>query len=275
VTGEPGTGKTQLAASIAHDLGLRPPLVFHAKTTSTARDLFYRYDALSHFHVAHFKPEAAQVEEYVSYEALGLAILLSLPANRAEPFLPQPLRGIGPVRSVVLIDEIDKAPRDLPNDVLNEIENLTFDVRETGRTFQADAKYRPVVVLTSNSEKNLPDAFLRRCVFYHIPFPSRDELARIVSLRIPASEQLSPERLKAAIAHFDLLRKLQLKKPPATAELLAWIRVLQSLDLDPNRMQTPEARRALKLSYAVLAKSREDRDLMLAGISTEDGGDAP
>ena len=154
VTGEPGTGKTQLAASIAYELGLGSPLVFNVKTTSTAKDLFYRYDALRHFHDAQFHKAELTVEPYITYEALGLAILLSLDPREADPFLPEPLRSKGPARSVVLIDEIDKAPRDLPNDVLNEIENMTFSVKETGRTFTADSRWRPILVLTSNSEKN-------------------------------------------------------------------------------------------------------------------------
>src|SRR5262249_41495666 len=163
VTGEPGTGKTQLAASIACELELPPPLLFVAKTTSTAKDLFYRYDALTHFHDSHFRQGQLAMESYIAYEALGLAILLSLPVADGDPLLPPHLRGKGPTRSVVLIDEIDKAPRDLPNDVLNEIETLSFTVRETGRSVTASSGYRPVVVITSNSEKNLPDAFLRRC----------------------------------------------------------------------------------------------------------------
>src|SRR6266542_2054535 len=121
ITGEPGTGKTQLASSIAWELSLPAPLVFHTKTTSTAKDLFYRYDALRHFHDSQFRKDRLGAEAYVTFEALVLAILLSLKPDQADPSLPENLRGKGPTRSVVLIDEIDKAPRDLPNDVLNEI----------------------------------------------------------------------------------------------------------------------------------------------------------
>src|SRR5436305_12540044 len=106
VTGEPGTGKTQLAASIAFELGLSAPLIFHTKTTSTARDLFYRYDALGHFHDAQSRKDETRVEDYIHYEALGLALLLSMSPQEANPFLPDQLRDAGPGRSVVLIDEV-------------------------------------------------------------------------------------------------------------------------------------------------------------------------
>jgi MoxR-like ATPase len=110
VTGEPGTGKTQLAASVAWELNLPEPLVFHTKTTSSAKDLFYRYDSLRHFHDSQFRKEEPSIEAYVSYEALGLAILLSMEPRDGDAFLPESLRGKGPIRSVVLADEIDKAP---------------------------------------------------------------------------------------------------------------------------------------------------------------------
>ncbi len=150
VTGEPDTGKIQLAASLAFELNLLPPLIFHTKTTSSARDLSYRYDALRHFHDSQFRKEELGANAYVAFEAFGLAILLSLNPAEANAWLPEPLRDKGPVRSVVLIDEVDKAPRDLPNDVLNEIEAMCFTVRETGQTFAADQRYRPILVLTSN-----------------------------------------------------------------------------------------------------------------------------
>jgi MoxR-like ATPase len=257
VTGEPGTGKTQLAASIASELELPPPLVFHAKTTSTAKDLFYRYDALTHFHTSQFQKEELPAERYITYEALGLAILLSMPVAVANRFLPAALHGKGPTRSVVLIDEVDKAPRDLPNDILNEIEHLTFAVRETGNTFTANQGYRPILVLTSNSEKNLPDAFLRRCIFYHLSFPDRDRLRAIVMRRLPPSDRFTPEMIENALRHFEEIRALPLAKKPATAECLSWLRVLEQMQLDPARLK-PEEVEALALSYCVLAKSKDD-----------------
>ncbi len=257
VTGEPGTGKTQLAASIAYELGLGSPLVFNVKTTSTAKDLFYRYDALRHFHDAQFHKAELTVEPYITYEALGLAILLSLDPREADPFLPEPLRSKGPARSVVLIDEIDKAPRDLPNDVLNEIENMTFSVKETGRTFTADSRWRPILVLTSNSEKNLPDAFVRRCAFYHISFPDRERLRQIVQRRLDLDSEFTPAMLENALRHFETIRSLPLRKRPATAELLAWLEVLQTMKVDVDNLKPGQAE-AVAFSYCILAKSKDD-----------------
>ena len=261
VTGEPGTGKTQLASSIAYELDLRAPLFFQTKTTSTATDLFYRYDALGHFHDAQFRKEASLVEDYIAYEALGLAILLSMNPAEVNQQLPERLRDKGPVRSVVLIDEIDKAPRDLSNDVLNEIENMTFTVKETGRTFSADQGFRPILVLTSNSEKNLPDAFLRRCVFYHISFPDAERLKAIVQGRLSFASDFTPQMLDHAIRHFEEVRELALKKKPATAELLAWLHILDKLQLDVANLKPGEAE-ALAFSYSILAKSKEDREMI-------------
>lgn len=268
VTGEPGTGKTQLAASIAFELGLPAPLIFHTKTTSTARDLFYRYDALAHFHDAQFRKEESRIENYITYEALGLAILLSMNPAQANSFLPEALRDRGPVRAVVLIDEVDKAPRDLPNDVLNEIDNMSFTVKETGRTFSADQSYRPIVVLTSNSEKNLPDAFLRRCVFYHIAFPDKNRLQEIVRRRLRFDSSFTPEMLERALEHFEKIRDLTLKKRPATAELLAWLKILEKRRIDLSNLQRGEAE-ALAFTYSILSKSKEDQDMIVRNLHSD------
>ncbi len=268
VTGEPGTGKTQLAASLAHELELPPPLTFSAKTTSAAKDLFYRYDALAHFHDSHFRQDLISIDHYITYEALGFSILLSLPPSQADPFLPVAWRGRGPTRSGVLIDEIDKAPRDLPNDVLNELEHLTFTVRETGRTFKTSDAYRPILILTSNSEKNLPDAFLRRCIFYHITFPNPDRLKEIVSRRLEPDDRFTPQMLDNAIQHFVEVRAQNLIKKPATAECLAWLRVLQQMQIDPSNLKPGQAE-ALSLSYCVLAKNKEDLAKLQRGISAK------
>lgn len=261
VTGEPGTGKSELAASIAHSLELPAPFVFNVKSTSAARDLFYRYDSLRHFHDAQFRTERPVIDHYIEYEALGLAILLAMPAANADAYLPQALRGLGPTRSVVLVDEIDKAPRDLPNDLLNEIDQMSFAVRETGRLFSADKAYKPIVVLTSNSEKTLPDAFLRRCVFYHISFPDRDRLREIVRRRLGPTNGFSPEMVENAIRHFERIREVGLRKKPSTSELLAWLRVLARLKIDVAHPKPGDAE-AIAFTYSILAKSREDAELL-------------
>ena len=259
LTGEPGTGKTQLAASLAYELGLGEPLVFNVKTTSTAHDLFYRYDSLQHFHSSQFERAERKTEEFITYEALGLAILRTLPPG--DPQLPPGFAQTQSSRSVVLIDEIDKAPRDLPNDVLNEFEAMAFTVKETGRSFRTDPALRPILVITSNSEKHLPDAFLRRCVFYHIQFPDTARLRQIVESRLGAEHPFSPSKLDAALAHFFAIRELGLKKQPATAEFLAWVHVLARLDLDVSDLHEGQ-REALLFSYSILAKTKEDLELL-------------
>lgn len=265
VTGEPGTGKTQLADSIAWELDL-PKLEFHTKTTSTAVDLFYRYDALRRFQDANMKEDGKKrlnIDDYITYEAFGRAVFLTMPPGEVRRYLPEELWGKGPTRSVVLIDEIDKAPRDLPNDVLDEIEKMRFEVKETGMKFEAEKSFRPILVLTSNSEKNLPDAFLRRCVFYHIPFPSRDQLKEIVRKRFKSYPDFSEDFIAAAINSFFDIRKLALKKKPATAEFLAWLQVLRSLQLGPGDIDIKTGKvEALALTFSILAKSREDFALL-------------
>jgi MoxR-like ATPase len=261
VTGEPGTGKTKLAASVAYELNLPAPLVFNAKTTSAAKDLFYRYDTLRHFHDAQFRQGSPEIDAYIAYEALGLAILLAMEPAAANPYLPEALKGKGPSRSVVLIDEIDKAPRDMPNDVLNEIESMSFTVKESGRSFSADPRFRPILILTSNSEKNLPDAFLRRCVFFHIPFPEPERLRLIVERRLGAMATFTSGMLENAIRHFEKIRSLPLKKKPATAECLAWLKILQRMSIDVGNLKPGQAE-VLVFSYAALAKTKEDLELL-------------
>ena len=256
ITGEPGTGKTQLASSIAYEYNL-PLLTFQTKTTSVAHDLFYHYDAIRRFQDSQIQGKTIHMIDYISFQALGIAILLTYPKEQTHTLLDDLYKNKGPTRSVILIDEIDKAPRDLPNDVLMEIEHLSFKVKETGDTYSANHHYRPIVVLTSNSEKNLPDAFLRRCVFYHISFPLHDELKAIVTSRFKDYPELltefSEDYILAAVNHFEDIRKENLKKKPATAELLAWITTLQALNLDPRHLTTDMAS-----SYSVLVKNKED-----------------
>jgi MoxR-like ATPase len=201
------------------------------------------------------------MESYIEYDALGLAILLAMQPADADPFLPEQLKGRGPIRSVVLIDEIDKAPRDLPNDVLDEIESMSFTVKETGRAFRADRRFRPVVVLTSNSEKTLPDAFLRRCVFYHLSFPDHARLGDIVRRRLGPT-RLTDHTIEQAIRHFESVRQLAMRKKPSTAELIAWLRVIDAVQLEFANGK-PSSRDALALTYSILAKSKEDMTMLL------------
>lgn len=250
VTGEPGTGKTQLAWHVADCFDLGEPLVFNAQTTSSANDLFYRYDALGHFQYNQNNAAPLTRDEmearFIQYNALGRAIK----GNR---------------RAVVLVDEIDKAPRDLPNDLLFAIEKLRFTVPELPRDdrgevveYKADPANRPIILLTSNSEKSLPDAFLRRVAYFHIEFPSEADLRAILQKRTGLD---SPK----AVRFFLGLRNLRLKKAPATAEMLAWALWLntQGFPLDQLGGKLSEAQtETLHGSFILLAKNQDDANAM-------------
>ena len=252
LTGEPGTGKTQLAHHVAYYFQLGKVIVFNAQTASTAKDLFYRYDALGHFQysqtqAAPLRPEEVE-QKYIRYQALGAAICSQ-------------------GRRVVLIDEIDKAPRDLPNDVLAALEDLRFDVPEIGKSFETSAANRPIIIMTSNSEKNLPDAFLRRAVYFHIEFPSADGLLRILQQKLDGYDSdAGKKQLDAIITHFGMIRakeQVKLKKNPATAELIQWAALLQKLGFDATKLNklsslSEEEKQQLSLSYSVLAKNKDD-----------------
>jgi MoxR-like ATPase len=260
LTGEPGTGKTQLAARLAYERGI-PLLEFHTRSSSIARDLFYQYDALRHFHASHFEQVPRRVEEFITYQALGLAILMTRASEQPGPILPEPHEQGRPTQSVVLVDEIDKAPRDFPNDLLDEIERLHFTVAETGQRFDCEVERRPVLVITSNSERTLPDAFLRRCAFYHLQFPDTESLLRITANRLRPVAESAEIRRRRAIERFEEIRNLQMRKRPATAELLDWLAYLESREIDvtdPQRQQTNE----LKHSYCLLAKNPDDLRLL-------------
>ncbi len=270
VTGDPGTGKSTLADSIAHDLGLGSALRFYTTTTAIAREVFYRYDSLSHFQDANIRKQAGiDVQNYISYEALGLAILRSNDPGEVNARLPEKWQIREQEQSVVLIDEVDKAPRDFPNDILNEIESLQFRVRETGQSFAADRRFWPIVVMTSNSENTLPDPFLRRCIFYHIEFPGPEELREIVRLRLPAVFA-KREFLDAAIRQFMDIRKLAMRKRPATAEFLAWVQVLNRAGIDPLK-PVQGRKEALLCTYSILAKNETDYRLVRE-LLEQDGG---
>jgi MoxR-like ATPase len=257
LTGEPGTGKTQLAHRLAWQLGYGRALVFNTKSTSVARDLFYTFDTLGRFHAAQTGEGSTDNLDYLTYNALGVAILCSHPIERVEQFLRRGSTHAGPTRSVVLIDEIDKAPRDFPNDLLHEIEQSSFRIPELANAeVVAAPEHRPIVVLTSNSEKNLPDAFLRRCVFFNIPFPDAPRLADIVRSRLGVFADRSP-LLDTAIELFVELRGQNLRKPPSTAELINWLQALVRWGAEPAR-PVLDAREALRRSTSTLAKTQED-----------------
>ncbi|MCV6638835.1 MoxR family ATPase [Candidatus Albibeggiatoa sp. nov. NOAA] len=244
LTGEAGTGKTQFAYYLAHELNQSEPLRFNTKSTSTAQELFYEFDVLKRYHDLQ-SGEALEKEQYVKYQALGKAI-------KEADCLDK--------RQVVLVDEVDKAPRDFPNNILNEIENWCFEVLETGKLFSIqDQEKQPILVLTSNSEKHLPDAFLRRCAYYHIPFPEKDKLREIVKARLPNFPE--DKNLDEQLDLFFTLRdEGSLRKKPATAELLSWLVLLQNT---PNALL-----KGNEWYLSALVKNREDlevaRDLLPA-----------
>jgi MoxR-like ATPase len=247
LTGEPGTGKTQLAFHVAHFYDLGNPLIFNVQTTATATDLFYKYDALGHFQYNQNSKQPLTIEEieakFIHYNALGQAIKMRK-------------------RCVVLIDEIDKAPRDFPNDILYALESLSFRVPEINKTFVSEPEFRPVIIMTSNSEKNLPDAFMRRVVYFNIPFPTAQELLYILSRK---TENIEPTDLTRLVKHFNKIRELKFKKSPSTAELIYWTLLLQKLNFPIAKLEygmDNKERTLLMTSYAVLAKNKEDFELL-------------
>lgn len=277
LSGEPGTGKTQLAYYVAWKLYeqskgqpfgfCQKPLVFNTKSASSANDLFYHYDAVSHFRTKDAECETAQ---FIELRALGLAIAM----RHGHRGLDTPALGkikdlqripAEPVSNVVLIDEIDKAPRDFPNDMLNEIENGTFDIRELNATVpKASNEARILVIMTSNSEKNLPNAFLRRCVYYNIPFPDEKKLATIVSQRLSTGDAAYDQAIESAIKKFQDYRSQSINKKPATSEFIEWISVLKHYDiLKPDTFSAngdSDKAEKYRSSLNVLFKHKEDLD---------------
>ena len=238
ITGEPGTGKTQAAYYVAYKLGLEPVLHFQVKSDGSARDLLYHFDTVRYFHDAHLSDSATTLNKrnYVEPRALWQAMAS-----------PQP--------RVLLIDEIDKAPRDFPNDLLHELDQMEFTVIETGETIRAPRQQRPIVMITSNSERRLPEPFLRRCVYHHIRFDD-DLVAQAVEKRQADYADLSPDVIKLAVQRFLALRDRPLRKRPSTGELLVWLRVLAlSVGTYPERLD----RDLSKLPYlGVLLKDHQD-----------------
>ncbi|ETR70358.1 MAG: AAA ATPase [Candidatus Magnetoglobus multicellularis str. Araruama] len=241
ITGEPGTGKTQTAYYAAFKLGVEPVLHFQVKSDTTARDLLYHFDAVQYFHDAAIKSKnklnkADYIEERPLWEAM-------------ESDHPR----------VLLIDEIDKASRDFPNDLLHELDKMEFTITETEQLISSSLSMRPMVFITSNSERRLPEPFLRRCVYHHIEFDSR-VLEKAIQNRMHEFKGLSDDFIQMALERFLTLRSKALRKVPATGEFLVWLRVLaMTADLNPRRLEEDLS----KLPYlGVLLKDHQDvRDI--------------
>ncbi|MGL4311244.1 MAG: AAA family ATPase [Paracoccaceae bacterium] len=234
VKGEPGTGKTELARQVAKALGM-DLIEWHIKSTTRAAQGLYEYDAVSRLRDSQLGDERVHdVKNYIRKGKLWQAFEAS-------------------EKVVLLIDEVDKADIEFPNDLLQELDRMEFHVYETGETIRA--RHRPVVIITSNNEKDLPDAFLRRCFFHYIRFPDEDTLRAIVAVHFPG---LKPALLSAALrAFFELRETPGLKKKPSTSEMLDWLRLLVAEDLSPEDLQG-DATNALPRLHGALLKNEQD-----------------
>ncbi|MGA0593570.1 AAA family ATPase [Enterovirga sp. CN4-39] len=238
VKGEPGTGKTVLAEEIARALGA-PLLTWHVKSTTKAQQGLYEYDAVSRLRDSQLgDPRVSDIRNYIRRGKLWEAF-----ASETRP--------------VLLIDEIDKADIEFPNDLLLEIDRMEFHVYETGETVRA-AK-RPIVVITSNNEKELPDAFLRRCFFHYIRFPDADTMAQIVEVHYPGIKRRLVE--EALRLFFEVREVPGLKKKPSTSELLDWLKLLMSEDIGPEQLRERDQRKLIPPLHGALLKNEQDVSL--------------
>ena len=235
VKGEPGTGKTVLAHEVAASLG-HPLVEWHVKSTTKAQQGLYEYDAVSRLRDSQLgDPKVADIANYIVRGKLWDAF---------EADGPQ----------VVLIDEIDKADIEFPNDLLLELDRMQFFVYETRQTVAA--KHRPVVIITSNNEKELPDAFLRRCFFHYIRFPDRPTMERIVDAHYPG---LQRDLAREALTVFFQVRDVPgLKKKPATSELLDWLKLLMIEDLPAEALRSQDAKLVIPPLHGALLKNEQD-----------------
>ena len=234
VKGEPGTGKTELARQIASGLGLKM-IEWNIKSTTKAQQGLYEYDAVSRLRDSQLGDERFNdISNYIRKGKLWEAFSADQ-------------------KTVLLIDEIDKADIEFPNDLLQELDRMEFHVYETGETIRA--KVRPIVIITSNNEKELPDAFLRRCFFHYIRFPEAETLMKIVDVHYPGIRQ---DLVRAALTRFFEIRNVPgIKKKPSTSEALDWIRLLVADDIDPADLSA-DAKAILPKLHGALLKNEQD-----------------
>jgi MoxR-like ATPase len=235
IKGEPGTGKTVLAQEIAMALGY-PLIEWHIKSTTKAQQGLYEYDAVSRLRDGQLgDPRVHDIANYIVRGKLWEAFEADHPV-------------------VLLIDEIDKADIEFPNDLLLEIDRMEFYVYELRRSIKA--RHRPVVIITSNNEKELPDAFLRRCFFHYIRFPDRETMEKIVQTHFPNIRQ---DLLREALTvFFDVRNVNELKKKPATSELLDWLKLLTIEDMPPEALRSQDNKTAIPPLYGALLKNEQD-----------------
>ncbi|MCB9927984.1 MAG: MoxR family ATPase [Alphaproteobacteria bacterium] len=235
IKGEPGTGKTMLAEEVSRALNI-PMISWHIKSTTKAQHGLYEYDAVSRLRDSQLGDERVKdIRNYIDKGKLW------------EAFSQD-----GKV--VLLIDEIDKADIEFPNDLLQELDRMEFFVYETGETIKAEV--RPIVIITSNNEKELPDAFLRRCFFHYIRFPEKETMQEIVDVHYPGIKQ---ELVKAAMEVFFNLREVPgIKKKPSTSELLDWLKLLMAEDINPEDLKGKDGAQAIPPLYGALLKNEQD-----------------